>query len=179
MLSCCSHVLLCESTDCSLPGSSVHGDSPGKNIGVSTIPFSRESSQHGNQNQVSCIAGRFFTFWATREAHAIIEWVSVWRVLLFGFGIFIPYISPTESTISALYILSLFPVFPPLLSSQRNSFCNNVTAKNLKVSLPAKIHLLKFLFDLPNPGKESMSLMFPALASRFCTTSTVRFMMLG
>ena len=30
-----SHPTLCDSTDCSPPGSSVHGDSPGKNTGVS------------------------------------------------------------------------------------------------------------------------------------------------
>ena len=29
-----SHVWLCNAIDCSLPGSSVHGDSPGKNTGV-------------------------------------------------------------------------------------------------------------------------------------------------
>ena len=33
-----------------------------------TIPFSRGFSQTRNQTQVSCIAGRFFTSWATREA---------------------------------------------------------------------------------------------------------------
>ena len=32
------------------------------------IFFSRESSQPRNQTPVSCIAGRFFTNWATREA---------------------------------------------------------------------------------------------------------------
>ena len=31
-------------------------------------PFSRESSQPRDWTQVSCIAGRFFTSWATREA---------------------------------------------------------------------------------------------------------------
>ena len=31
--------------------------------------FSRESSQPRNRTQISCIAGRFFTIWATREAH--------------------------------------------------------------------------------------------------------------
>ena len=30
--------------------------------------FSRDSSQPGDQTQVSCIAGEFFTVWATREA---------------------------------------------------------------------------------------------------------------
>ena len=31
------------------------------------VPFSRGSSQPRNRTQVSCIAGRFFTSWATRE----------------------------------------------------------------------------------------------------------------
>ena len=33
-------------------------------------PFSSRSSQPRNQTGVSCIAGRFFTSWATREAQA-------------------------------------------------------------------------------------------------------------
>ena len=32
------------------------------------FPISRESSQPRDQTQVSCIAGGFFTSWATREA---------------------------------------------------------------------------------------------------------------
>ena len=32
------------------------------------IPFSRESSQATDRTQVSCIAGGFFTSWATKEA---------------------------------------------------------------------------------------------------------------
>ena len=32
------------------------------------FPFSRGSSQPRDQNQVSCIAGAFFTSWATMEA---------------------------------------------------------------------------------------------------------------
>ena len=31
------------------------------------FPFSRGSTQPRNQTQVSCIAGGFFTSWATRE----------------------------------------------------------------------------------------------------------------
>ena len=98
---------LCHPMDCSPPGSSVHGDSPGKNSGVGchallqgifptqglnpglphcrqilyhlshqgnprilewvAYPFSRGSSGPKEQIQVSCIAGRFFTVWATRE----------------------------------------------------------------------------------------------------------------
>ena len=41
-------------------------DSPGKTI---RMPSSRGSSQPRDWTQVSCTAGRFFTIWATREAH--------------------------------------------------------------------------------------------------------------
>ena len=34
-----------------------------------SYPFSTKSSRPRNQTGVSCIAGRFLTFWATREAH--------------------------------------------------------------------------------------------------------------
>ena len=34
-----------------------------------SMPSSRESSRSRDWTQVSCIAGRFFTIWATREAH--------------------------------------------------------------------------------------------------------------
>ena len=95
--------------ECSPPGSSVHGDSPGKNPGLGchvllqrifptqglnlslahyrwilyhlshqgspTIlkwvaePFSRGISWPRKWTGVSCIAGGFFTSWATKETH--------------------------------------------------------------------------------------------------------------
>ena len=98
---------LCNSMDCCLPGSSVYGDSPGKNTGMGShsllqgivptqglnpgllhcrwnlyhlshqgsprileciaYPFLRGSSWPRNWTRVSCIAGWFFTSWATRE----------------------------------------------------------------------------------------------------------------
>ena len=54
--------------DCSLPGSSVHGDSPGKILEWVAMPSSRESSQPRDLSQVSHIAGRFFTDLATLVA---------------------------------------------------------------------------------------------------------------
>jgi len=45
--------------DCTLPGSSVHGDSPGKNIGVGCHALLQEIST--NQGSNFHIAGRFFT----------------------------------------------------------------------------------------------------------------------
>ena len=54
-------------TDCSPPSSSVHGISQGRE-GVA-IPLSRGSSWPRDWIWVSCIVGRFFTIWATREAY--------------------------------------------------------------------------------------------------------------
>ena len=42
-------------------------NSPGKNTGVGCTAFSRGSSWPRDQTQVSCIAGRFYTNWATRD----------------------------------------------------------------------------------------------------------------
>ena len=103
-----SHLILCDPLDYSPPGSSVHGNSPGKNTGVGchallqgifltqglipglphcrqildclshegspwilewvACPFCRGSSWPRNWARVSCIACRFFTRWAPREA---------------------------------------------------------------------------------------------------------------
>ena len=50
------------------PGSSVHGISQARILEWVAISFSRVSSQLKDQTWVSCIAGRLFTNWATREA---------------------------------------------------------------------------------------------------------------
>ena len=46
----------------------VHGILQARILEWTAFPFSRGSSQPRDQTQVSCIAGRFFTSWATREA---------------------------------------------------------------------------------------------------------------
>ena len=61
-------------------GLSVHGDAPGRTTGVGGMPSSRGSSQPRDQTQVSCIAGRFFTDWATREAHVNINNINIWNI---------------------------------------------------------------------------------------------------
>ena len=40
------------------------------------IPFSRGSFQTTDRTQVSCIAGRYFTSWATREGQEYWKWVA-------------------------------------------------------------------------------------------------------
>ena len=54
--------------DCSLPGSFVHVILQARVPECVAILFSRESSWPRDQTWVSCIAGGFFTVWATREA---------------------------------------------------------------------------------------------------------------
>ena len=52
------------------PGSSILEVLQARILGWVAIPFSRGSSQPRDWTQVSCIEGRFFTIWATREALA-------------------------------------------------------------------------------------------------------------
>ena len=61
------------SRGCSLPGSSVHGILQAGILEWVAISFSRGSSQPRNWTQVSCITGRLFTVWATREARFFIK----------------------------------------------------------------------------------------------------------
>ena len=63
-----SCLTLCKPTDCSPPGSSVHGILQSRILEWVAIPFSSGSPQAGDWTQVSHIAGRFFTLWATMEA---------------------------------------------------------------------------------------------------------------
>ena len=63
-LSC---LTLCGPMNCSPPGSSVHGIFQAGILEWIAIPFSSGSSWPRDWTRVSCIAGRFFTAWATRE----------------------------------------------------------------------------------------------------------------
>ena len=54
---------LCDPMDCI-----VYGILQARILEWVAVPFSRGSSQPRDQTQVSCIASRFFTSWATREA---------------------------------------------------------------------------------------------------------------
>ena len=68
---------LCDPMDCSPAGSSVHGILQARILEWVAIPFSRGSSWLRYQTLGSCIAGRFFTIWATGEA------LSIWYLELF------------------------------------------------------------------------------------------------
>ena len=61
---------LCDPMGCGLPGSSVQGILQAGILEWVAISSSRGSSWPRDQTRVSCIADRFFTVWATREAHS-------------------------------------------------------------------------------------------------------------
>ena len=83
-----SCLTLCDLMDCSSPGSSVHGILQARILEWVAISFSRGSSQPRDWTQVSCIAGRCFNLWATREAlifwGRLIKWFTTGSVTLQG-----------------------------------------------------------------------------------------------
>ena len=70
---------LWNSMDRGPPGFSVHGILQARILEWVAIPFSRGSSQPGDQGWVSHIAGRFFTIWATRETYPASSLISGWK----------------------------------------------------------------------------------------------------
>ena len=61
---------LWDPTDCSPPGSSVHGILQARILEWVAMPYSRVISQARDRTQVSCIASRFLTVWVTGKAAA-------------------------------------------------------------------------------------------------------------
>ena len=62
-----SCLTLCDPMDHSPPGSPVHGILQARRLEWAAISFSRGPSQPRDWTLVFCIAGKFFTLWATRE----------------------------------------------------------------------------------------------------------------
>ena len=71
-----SYLTLCDSMDFNPPGSSVYGDSPGKNTGVVSMLSSGWSSQPRDWTQIFHIAGRFFTYLSHQGSPRMLEWVA-------------------------------------------------------------------------------------------------------
>ena len=66
-----SCLTLCNPMDCSPPGSYVQGILQARILEWVAIPFSRESFWPRDRTQVSCIAGRYFTIWVTRDTFCL------------------------------------------------------------------------------------------------------------
>ena len=93
---------LCNPMDCSLPGSSVHGNLQARILEWVAISFSKGSSQPWDQMQIPCITGGFLNIWATKEAQEsprILEWVAY----LFSRGSSDPGIKPGSPALQWIY----------------------------------------------------------------------------
>ena len=71
-----SCLTLCEPINCSLPSSSVHGILQARVLEWVAISFSRGSSRTRDPTRVSCMAGRRFTLWATRNVKSL-SWIRI------------------------------------------------------------------------------------------------------
>ena len=77
----------------------VHGILQARTLEWVAFPFSRGSSQPGDQTQVSCIAGTFFTSWACKY-NKLIHW-------FYGEACFIFWLQDTISVQWAHFIPSI------------------------------------------------------------------------
>ena len=83
----------------------VHGILQARILKWVAIPFSRGSSQLRDWTQVSCIAGRFFTSWATREDQELIIVIA-------------KFINITESTtVGILYLWNVTQMWSHTISA--------------------------------------------------------------
>ena len=70
-------------TICNPMDYTVHGILQARILGWVTFPFSKGSSQPRDWTQISCVAGGFFTTWATREALRTIDLNSIiWGIII-------------------------------------------------------------------------------------------------
>ena len=58
-------------------------ESPGKNTEVGCYARLQEIFQPRSQTPASCIIGRFFTIWATREAQNTLRWSAIKQVFVY------------------------------------------------------------------------------------------------
>ena len=124
--------------DCSLPGSSVHGDSAGKNTGVSCHALL--PTQGSNPGLLSCITGGFSTSWATREAQ---EYWSGYPIPSPG-DLPDPGIEPGSAALQVICGSSVFSFLRPLHSLFHSGYTNSV--HEFPFSPHLQQHLLLVLF---------------------------------
>ena len=130
-----SCLALCDTMDRILPGSSVHRILQARILKWVAMPFSRVSS---------CIAGGFFTGWATREAQlGKMEGTQLYACMLSLFN-------------HVLLFATIWTV--TLQASLSMEFSRQEYWSGLPCPSPG---------DLPDPGMELISLVFPALVGSF------------
>ena len=132
----------------SLSGSSVYGIFQARVVEWIAISFSGGSSQPRNRTRVSCIAGKCFTVWATREAkHARPPCPSPTSWSLLNLSPLSRWCHPTisSSVVPSSTCLQSFPVSQSFLMSQ--FFASGVQSTDLKKKKSATL-LTLFSFNL-------------------------------
>ena len=111
---------LCNPVDCSPPGPFIHGVLQARIPEWVAIPLFRGYSQPRDWTQVCCIAGRFFTIWATREALVGAGWGSWCDCIL------------VSSTYFDFFFSFLFALLShPFSFSRENCFISSFRLKSL------------------------------------------------
>ena len=130
--------------DCSLSGSSVHGILQARILEWVAISFSRGSSRPRNWTWVSCIAGRWFTNWARREA-PYMYYIHI-TVCMYIF------IFPHSSLLFCSFFSFFLSSFPPTSFPPPSSFNSIMLLFNVCCSLPyllSKVGIVYLKFYSP------------------------------
>ena len=139
----CAHVLVvhscsnvCDPLDCSPRGSSVHVLFQARILEWVAIPFSRGSSHPRDQTQLFCIAGGFFTIWATR-VHSSVEHLILMCLLTMCS-------SSLKKCLFSSFAHFSFRLFAFLMWSCRNCLC--MLDITLYQSYHLQVNMLSFHF---------------------------------
>ena len=104
--------------DCSLPDSSVRGILQARILEWFVMPSSRGSSLPRDWTQVSCIAGRFFTIWATREVAQAIQVQFLCKKLKLCFSTTSCHLPRIRTSMQAACYLKFHHFFPHVVAVQ-------------------------------------------------------------
>ena len=143
--------------DCNLPGSSVHGDSPGKNtwVGCHSLLQGIFPTQGSNWGLLHCSS--FFTVWATMEANRCWQMLPTWLL--------------SNSTPNWELVVKHLPIHHlraglPLIQVLITSFCLFCFFLFFVLVALGLSCLMACGILAPRPGIEPA---FPALENRFLT----------
>ena len=154
---------------CGPPGSSVNRILQTRILEWVAISYSRGSSWPRDWTWVSCIVGKFFTIWATRDGLIIIIFNFIYLVLTglslhccVGFSLLAE---------SWGYTLLRWLLLWWSMGSGHAGFssCDSWALRAQTQCCGTWAQLLRSTWDLPRPGMEPMSL---ALAGRFISTES-------
>ena len=141
--------IFCDPMGCSPPSSSVHGIFQAI-LEWAAIPFSWGSSQPRDWTWVSCIAGRFFIVWATREApFEIFIMYTFKNVCVYSFSKVIEVKSKKTLTHQAVEDLRYSP-FNTCPQGRRHH--RKLTCKSARASAPAIGHRGCWRIKIDIPG---------------------------